>query len=593
MLLNRISKSTIRRFVHVSATLREAMAIDGNTILAESLKKQGVEYVFGIVGIPVIETSLAFQAAGLKYIGMRNEQAAAYAAQAIGYLTGKPGVCLAVSGPGFLHCIGGMANAQINCWPLLVIAGSCAQDHEGIGGFQEWPQVEASRPYCKYAARPPSARLIPLHVEKAIRYASVGRPGVSYIDMPGTLLLSEVDESTVPMDYYNAEAVSLAYPNPELVDRAADLLSNAERPLVIVGKGAAYGRAEDALTSLINDTKIPFLPTPMGKGVVPDESSYCVSSARTQALLKADVILLVGARLNWMLHFGQPPRFAPDVKVIQVDISPEEFHNSIKSELAIHSDIKPFVEQLSKKLKEKRVSLDPKNHSWWKNLIEKQKANTEFVKSQSNDISVPLNYFAVFKTVQSNLPKDCIIVSEGANTMDIGRGVLLNNKPRHRLDAGTFGTMGVGPGFAVAAAMWCRDYAPDKRVICVEGDSAFGFSGMEVETMFRYKLPVVIIIVNNNGIYSGFDKDTMKEIQSYGDVASVTPPTSLSSEVHYENMMGLFNETGFLCRTVDEINEAMKKALKVTDRPTIINILINPQSNRKPQKFNWLTESKL
>lgn len=569
------------------------MGVDGNTILAESLKKQGVEYVFGIVGIPVIETALAFQSVGLKYVGMRNEQAACYAAQAVGYLTGKPGVCLAVSGPGLLHCIGGMANAQVNCWPLIVIAGSCPQDHEGIGGFQEWPQVESSRLYCKYAARPPSPRLIPLHVEKAVRLASAGRPGVAYLDMPGTLLMAEADEDKVPLDFYNAEPVRLAHPDPALVSQAADLLAKAERPLIIVGKGAAYSRAEDSIIKLVEKTKIPFLPTPMGKGVVPDESEYCVSTARTQALLKADVILLLGARLNWMLHFGQTPRFAPDVKVIQVDITLEEFHNSIKSEVAVHSDIKPFTEALQQKLAEKKFALQPTSNSWWQALQQKQKANTEFVKSQSSNTSVPLNYFAVFKTVQANIPKDSIIVSEGANTMDIGRGMLLNNKPRHRLDAGTFGTMGVGPGFAVAAAMWCRDHAPEKRVVCVEGDSAFGFSGMEIETMFRYKLPVIIVIVNNNGIYSGFNREVMQDIQSGGDIAQCTPPTALGVEIRYEKMMEMFGETGHLCRTVEEIEAAIKKAVTVTDKPSIINIMIDPQSNRKPQTFNWLTESKL
>ncbi|XP_072944586.1 2-hydroxyacyl-CoA lyase 1 isoform X2 [Epargyreus clarus] len=569
------------------------MGIDGNNILAESLKRQGVEYVFGIVGIPVIETAMAFQAAGLKYIGMRNEQAACYAAQAIGYLTGKPGVCLAVSGPGLLHCIGGMANAQINCWPLLVIAGSCPEDHEGIGGFQEWLQVESSRMYSKYAARPPSARLIPLHVEKAVRVASAGRPGVAYLDMPATLLTAEVDEDKVPLEYHNPGPVRLAYPDPALVDKAAEVLSKAERPLIIVGKGAAYGHAEDAICKLVENTKIPFLPTPMGKGVVPDASPLCVSTARTQALLQADTVLLLGARLNWMLHFGQAPRFAPDVKVIQVDISPEEFHNSIKSEVAVHSDIKPFVEALVDKLAAKKFSLQPNTNSWWKTLGDKQKKNVEFVEAQANDKSVPLNYYAVFKAVQANIPKDSVIVSEGANTMDIGRGILLNNKPRHRLDAGTFGTMGVGPGFAIAAAMWCRDYAPGKRVICVEGDSAFGFSGMEIETMFRYKLPVIIVIVNNNGIYNGFDKQMMQDIQSGGDIAQCTPPTALSTEVRYEKMMEMFGDTGHFCRTVEEIEAAVKKAVAVTDRPSIINILISPQSNRKPQAFNWLTESKL
>ncbi|RVE53201.1 hypothetical protein evm_002034 [Chilo suppressalis] len=406
------------------------------------------------------------------------------------------------------------------------------------------------------------------------------------------IYLAEVDEDKVP-DFYSAEPVKLAHPNPALVSQAADLLAKAERPLIIVGKGSAYGHAEVAITNLVEKTKIPFLPTPMGKGVVPDESQYCVSTARTQALLKADVILLLGARLNWMLHFGQTPRYAPDVKIIQVDISPEEFHNSIKSEVPVHSDIKPFVEALTRNLEEKKFSLQVATNKWWQTLQLKQKANIEFVEAQANDKSVPLNYYAVFKAVQANIPRDSIIVSEGANTMDIGRGILLNNRPRHRLDAGTFGTMGVGPGFAIASAMWCRDYAPDKRVICVEGDSAFGFSGMEIETMFRYKLPVIIVIVNNNGIYGGFDKETMQDLQSSGDPTQCTPPTSLSCEVRYEKMMELFGESGHFCRTVEEIEAALKKAVATTDRPSIINIAISPQANRKPQTFNWLTESKL
>lgn len=276
-----------------------------------------MEYVFGIIGIPVIELSMALQAAGLKYVGMRNEQSACYAAQAIGYLTGKPGVCLAVSGPGLLHCTGGMANAQVNCWPLLVIAGSTSEDHEGIGGFQEYPQVEISRPYCKYAARPPSASLIPMHVEKAVRYATYGRPGVSYLDFPGNLLLTSVPESSLTKQYEHPTP-PLVYPDHEALADAVRLIQSAKRPLVIVGKGAAYARAEHPIRKLIEEANLPFIATPMGKGVVSDNAVQCVQSARTLALQRADVILLLGARLNWILHFGRAPRYAADVKVIQV-----------------------------------------------------------------------------------------------------------------------------------------------------------------------------------------------------------------------------------------------------------------------------------
>ncbi|XP_076752619.1 2-hydroxyacyl-CoA lyase [Xylocopa sonorina] len=531
------------------------------------------------------------QIAGLQYLGFRNEQAACYAAQAYGYLTRKPAVVLCVSGPGLLHVIGGMANAQVNCWPVIVIGGSCPQDHEGIGGFQEWPQVESSKPHCKYAARPPSAKLIPLHVEKAFRLCTYGRPGAAYLDLPATILTQSVNEEQI----YKVACCPpppLIFPDHQLLEKATSLLMKAKKPLLIVGKGAAYGRAETEVRNLVYSTNIPFLPTPMGKGVVPDKDERCVSSARTYALQQSDVILLLGARFNWMLHFGQPPRFQSDVKVIQVDLCPEELHNSVPSAVAIQSDISTAVHGIFIILNEYKWSID-KDNTWWKSLLAKSNKNKAIVHRLSMDVSIPLNYYAAFKHIQDTIPPDCIICSEGANTMDIGKTILLNNEPRHRLDAGTFGTMGVGLGFAIAAALYCKNNAPMKRVLCVEGDSAFGFSGMEIETMIRYKLPIIVIIINNNGIYSGFDSETFRQIQATGEPTLVTPPNSLTSETHYEKMLEMFGRKGYFCTSVQDIQRALKACLQVNDSPSIINIMINPQADRKEQKFSWLTESKL
>ncbi|KZC06969.1 2-hydroxyacyl-CoA lyase 1, partial [Dufourea novaeangliae] len=552
---------------------------------------QGIEYVFGIMGHPVIDLALCMQAAGLQYLGFRNEQAACYAAQAYGYLTRKPAVVLCVSGPGLLHVIGGMANAQVNCWPLIVIGGSCPQDHEGIGGFQEWPQVESSKPYCKYAARPPQATLIPLHVEKAVRLSTYGRPGAAYLDLPATILNQSVDEEKI-YKVAPCPPPPLIFPDPQSIEEAANLLMKAKKPLLIVGKGAAYGRAENEVRNLVNSTGIPFLPTPMGKGVVPDTDERCVSSARTFALQQSDVILLLGARLNWMLHFGKPPRFQSNVRVIQIDICPEELHNSVPSAVAIQSDVSTAVECLGRILKARKWSIEG-NNPWWNDLLAKANINKSMVHRMSTDVSVPLNYYAVFKHIQDIIPPKSIICSEGANTMDIGKTMLLNDEPRHRLDAATFGTMGVGLGFAIAAALYCKNNAPTKRVFCVEGDSAFGFSGMEIETMFRYKLPIIIIIVNNNGIYGGLDTETFRQLQSSGEPTQVTPPYSLTSETHYEKMLEMFGRKGYFCTTVQDIQRAVKSCLQVNDAPSLINIMINPQADRKEQKYNWLTESKL
>ncbi|XP_063601287.1 2-hydroxyacyl-CoA lyase 1-like [Penaeus indicus] len=562
---------------------------DGAHILVNALVDQGVEYMFGIVGIPVVEVAVAAQQAGIKYIGMRNEQAACYAAQAIGYLTGRPGVCLVVSGPGLLHAIGGMANAQSNAWPVLVVGGSSDQDQEGCGAFQECPQVEACRLYCKYSARPPRLDTIPYHVAKAIKSTTYGRPGAAYLDFPGNLLNEKTSESSIqPFPRNPAPPVSLAC--PEKVSEAAALLSGAKRPLIVVGKGAAYARAEDQVRALIEKTGLPFLPTPMGKGVVADDHPQCVAAARSRALLEADVILLLGARLNWMLHFGRSPRFAPGVKFIHVDLCPEEFHNSVTASVALLGDLKPICVQL---LKEVSGQLIPHDSPWWARLEEKAQANMQINRAMAEDVSVPLNYYAVFSHLQQLLPSDSIIVSEGANTMDIGRTFLLNRLPRHRLDAGTFGTMGVGLGFAIAAALYARDHAPGQRVVCVEGDSAFGFSGMELETIYRYNLPIVVIIVNNNGIYGGLDKELFQDIRDGMDVTIATPPTSLLPSARYERMASIFNESGHLCTTIPELESAVKLSLAETQKPSLINVLINPMAQRKAQDFDWLTRSKI
>lgn len=562
---------------------------DGAHILVNALVDQGVEYMFGIVGIPVVEVAVAAQQAGIKYIGMRNEQAACYAAQAIGYLTGRPGVCLVVSGPGLLHAIGGMANAQSNAWPVLVVGGSSDQDQEGCGAFQECPQVEACRLYCKYSARPPRLDTIPYHVAKAVKSTTYGRPGAAYLDFPGNLLNEKTSESSVQSFPRNpAPPVSLAC--PEKVSEAVALLAGAKRPLIVVGKGAAYARAEDQVGALIEKTGLPFLPTPMGKGVVADDHPQCVAAARSRALLEADVILLLGARLNWMLHFGRPPRFAPGVKFIHVDLCPEEFHNSVTASVALLGDLKPVCVQLLKGFSGQLISPDS---PWWARLEEKAQANMQINRAMAEDISVPLNYYAVFSHLQQLLPSDCIIVSEGANTMDIGRTFLLNRLPRHRLDAGTFGTMGVGLGFAIAAALYARDHAPGQRVVCVEGDSAFGFSGMELETIYRYNLPIVVIIVNNNGIYGGLDKELFQDIREGVDVTIATPPTSLLPSARYERMASIFNESGHLCTTIPEMESAVKLSLAETQKPALINVLINPMAQRKAQDFDWLTRSKM
>ncbi|XP_025945213.1 2-hydroxyacyl-CoA lyase 1 isoform X4 [Apteryx mantelli] len=461
----------------------EGEAVSGAHLIAESLKAQNIEYMFGIVGIPITEIAIAAQASGLKYIGMRNEQAACYAASAVGYLTGRPGVCLVVSGPGFLHALGGMANANMNCWPLIVIGGSSDRNQETMGAFQEFPQVEAGRLYNKLTVRPSSLEVIPAVVEKAVRTSIYGRPGSCYIDIPGDFVNLQVNKSSVKyVECCLPPPISMA--KQSAVSEAASIIAHSKQPLLIIGKGAAYSHAENNIRKLVDLCGLPFLPTPMAKGVVPDNHPNCVAAARSTALQYADVIILLGARLNWILHFGLPPRFRQEVKVIQIDICAEELGNNVRPAASLLGDINTVTKQLLEEFS-KRPWKYPSSSQWWKRLREKIMNNEEKSKGLELQKSLPMNYYTVFRHIRELIPRDCILVSEGANTMDIGRTMLPNYHPRQRLDAGTFGTMGVGLGFAIAAAMVAKDRTPEKRVICIEGDSAFGFSGMELETICR------------------------------------------------------------------------------------------------------------
>ena len=544
----------------------------GAALLAQSMKQQGVDYMFGVVGFPITSFAAEAQRAGITYIGMRNEQAASYAAQAAGYLTGRPQACAVVSGPGVIHALAGLANAQSNRWPMILIGGASATFHNGMGGFQEERQVVVASPLSKYAHAVEEPERIPYYVEQAIRYALFGRPGAAYLDLPDDILTAEV-----PIDRVR-EAPTVGDPprpgaDPAAVARAIEALKSAENPLVIVGKGMAWSRAEHEVRDFIEKTQLPYLATPMGKGVVPDDHPLSVAAGRTFALGNADLVLLLGARLNWILHFGLPPRFREDLRLVQLDIAAEEIGTNVPAEVALVGDGRAVMGQLNAALDEDPWQY-PEETTWRSGLQNAIDANVEITNQMIADDSSPLNYQHVLAAIRDSIPRGGIIVSEGANTMDIGRTILNNYDARERLDAGSYGTMGVGMGFAVAASV----VNPGKRIVAVEGDAAFGFSGMELETMCRHNLPITTIVINNNGIGGG-----VSELRS----DRPPPPGVLLPGARYEKMIDAFGGRGYYVSESSELEPALREANE-GEGPAIVNVAIDPRARRKPQQFDWL-----
>ena len=548
--------------------------IDGATLLARSLKQQGVQFMFGVVGFPVGPIAAAAQAEGIRYLGMRNEQSASYAAQAVGYLTGRPGACLVVSGPGVVHGLAGLANAQQNCWPMILIGGASPTYQNGMGAFQEERQVAIAAPFCKFAHAVEHVHRIPFYVEMAVLHSIYGRPGATYLDMADDIILGKADESKVH------QAATVAEPPrfqamAEDIDKALNTLEAAERPLVIVGKGMGWSRAEDELRKFIDRTQLPFLASPMGKGVMDDNHPLSVGAARSHALAEADVIFLMGARLNWIMHFGLPPRFNKKVRIIQLDISPEAISQNVAAEVALVGDGRAIVGQLNKAL-EGRQWFYPKDTPWHKAIAEKSAANAKQVQSMIDDNSAPTNYYRAFKDIAAWLPKNAVIIGEGANTMDIGRTQMANSDARLRLDAGTYGTMGIGMGFTIAAAV----AHPDRPIVSVFGDAAIGFSGMEIETACSYKLPVKIIVLNNGGIGGG--------MEAFPDDRSTLPPRVMAIGSGYEKIMDAFGGKGFYVDDPKDLRAALDAAMAY-DGPALVNVKLHHAAGRKPQQFGWHT----
>ncbi|MGB0232697.1 MAG: oxalyl-CoA decarboxylase [Candidatus Puniceispirillaceae bacterium] len=551
---------------------------DGFHLVIDALKLNDINTIYGVPGIPITDLGRLAQAEGMRVISFRHEQHAGNAASIAGYLTQKPGICLTVSAPGFLNGLTALANATTNCFPMILISGSSEREIVDLqqGDYEEMDQLAIAKPLCKAAFRVLHAEDIGIGVARAIRAAVSGRPGGVYLDLPAKLFAQTMDAVAGQNSLVKVvDAAPRQLPAPESVTRALDVLKSAKKPLIILGKGAAYAQVDQTIKEFVEKSGVPYLPMSMAKGLLPDDHPQSAGAARSLVLKEADVVMLIGARLNWLLSHGKGKTWGEPgaKKFIQVDIEPREMDSNVWIAAPVVGDIGSSLSEMNKAMGDKwaKPPVD------WTNAIQERKdVNLSKMASKLMNNQVPMDFHSALgalRTIVKQRP-DAILVNEGANTLDFARSIIDVYKPRKRLDVGTWGIMGIGMGAAIAAAV-----ETGERVLAVEGDSAFGFSGMEIETICRYNLPVCIVVFNNNGIYRGTDVNPT----GGADVA----PTVFVKDSRYDLMMQAFGGVGAYVTSADELTQAVNEAMD-SGKPTLVNAIIDENAGTESGRIGNL-----
>ena len=556
---------------------------DGFSLVIDAMKLNGIDTIYGVPGIPITDLGRLAQAAGIRVLSFRHEQNAGYAAAIAGFLTKKPGVCLTVSAPGFLNGLTALAHATTNCFPMILVSGSSEREIVDLqqGDYEEMDQLAIAKPLCKAAFRVLHAQDIGIGFARAIRAAVSGRQGGVYLDLPAKLFAQVINADAGAKSLVKVvDAAPAQFPGPAAVKRALDVLKAAKRPLIILGKGAAYAQADDAIRSFVEKSGVPFLPMSMAKGLLPDTHAQCAGAARSTVLKDSDVVMLIGARLNWLLSHGKGKTWgdAPK-KFIHVDIEPREMDSNVEIVAPVVGDIASCVEAL---LEGMGGNWPKAPADWTGTVTAKRDENVAKMAPRFMNNKSPMDYhgaLGALRTIIKERP-DTILVNEGANTLDLARGAIDMYKPRKRLDVGTWGVMGVGMGSAIAAAV-----ETGHPVLAVEGDSAFGFCGMEIETVCRYKLPVCVVVFNNDGIYRGDGVNT--------GGGSDPATTAFVKGARYDKMAEAFGGVGVNATTPDELRRAVNEALD-SRKPTLINAVIDPAAGAESGRIGNLNpQSKL
>ncbi|WP_297072803.1 oxalyl-CoA decarboxylase [uncultured Duncaniella sp.] len=556
--------------------------VTGMYILARALKNIGIENVYGLVGIPITEAGYLIQGQGIRFVGFRHEQQAGMAAATEGFLTKKPGVLMTVSSLGFMNGLTATANATVNCYPMIQISGASdpTMVDMNVGTYEQLDQFNTAKPLVKAAFRCSHAKDIPAAVARAYRVAVSGRPGGVYIDMTTPALGEIMDrEEAEKLLYQPVDVYSPVAPNEASVDRAVEILTSAKRPAILLGKGAAYAQVDDKIKTLIEKYNIPYLPMSMAKGLMPDAGPLSALSCRSTIMEKADVVMVIGARLNWMLSFGRG-KWNPDMKFIQLDVAPEEMDVNVPIAAPVVGDMGLSLDAILAKMEGKKMSADP---TWVPGLQAETKAKDAKFAARLEETKslMPMHHWTalgVIKPIIESNP-DIILINEGANTLDDTRDAVNMSLPRHRVDCATWAIMGMGMGSTIGAAV-----ATGKQVVAIEGDSAFGFSGMDFSTICRFNLPVTVVIFNNGGIYNGVGVPL--------DKTTDPAPTTLDIHARYDKLGDAFGAQTYYVQTPDELAKALTESI-ASKKPCLIDVQLAADSGKESGHIGYLNPAPL
>jgi thiamine pyrophosphate-dependent acetolactate synthase large subunit-like protein len=540
--------------------------LTGSELLARALVSQGMDTLFYLMGGPMLETESACIKLGARAVDTRHEQAASMMAHAYSRLTRRPGVCMGCSGPGTTNLVTGVANAFVDAAPLIAVGGSSPRVYLEMEAFQEIDQVAVMRPITKWAARILDARRIPELVAMAFRQATTGRPGPVYLDLPGDILGEAVDESAVTFPARWRPAPR-AQGDPAAIEEAVALLARAERPLIVGGSGAWWSDAAAAFQAFVEATGIPFYTTPISRGTVPEDHELAFLNARAKAFGEADVLLAVGTRFNYVLQFGRPPRFAADLKVIQIDVDPSELGHNRTPDVPIVGDARAVLEQL---IAAARGRIERGRFQGWVTklrTLDTEKA-AEMDRQMSTD-QVPIHPLRLCKEVRDFLRRDAILVVDGQEILNFGRQSIPTFVPGHRLNSGPFGCMGVGLPFGMGAKV----ARPDAQVVVLHGDGSYGLNAMEIDTAVRHRIPVVVAISNNGGWTA--------------DPQGTKPGRNLGY-TRYDKVAQDFGAHGEFVEKPHEIRPALERAW-ASGKPAVVNVVTDFKARAQTIRFSAYT----